>query len=489
MTQQRGAESVIPSFLKHYRKEKHHWKISAEAVGSICKEALKDRSVPCIVKSRAKDYESLKKKLNDRNQDSSRESVPYQTFEDIWEDIKDFGGARIALYFPKQASTVDAMIYETFEVKGKPKVHSGKPDSEEEHSDKPDSKEDNLPTDEYQSRFPRYRATHYLVQLKKDTLQKYELDAQSTIELQVTSVLGHAWSEVEHDTVYKELRHPASMDEKRIIDGLGGAIHMGECFLDQLYDSQSSAKASAEKEFQSIYDIGFFVSNWIFEAARKRDKSSESILPIKDFVKQKDQKLGPISALNKLLTILEMNTQKDLKLTLKGLYFSKKSNGLYLETKLRYKGFEVTPLIYIMDQILASKHSSITDRERMMQPRDHLRVLASTMIWLDELFGPFSTWSEKLLGHMGPKQDEEYLLWLGSTEVVTILIEEGDLDDEDRMRVQVLWEWFNTHPEGIVQFALRISKLGLLRNFKKEIHLLVEIYVLMGQLIPTDTSD
>jgi len=59
-----------------------------------------------------------------------------------------------------------------------------------------------------------YRATHVLVQLgpKRATLNEYRRFAGLKCELQLTSALYHAWSEVEHDILYKRGPRVRSLD-------------------------------------------------------------------------------------------------------------------------------------------------------------------------------------------------------------------------------------------------------------------------------------
>jgi ppGpp synthetase/RelA/SpoT-type nucleotidyltranferase len=59
-----------------------------------------------------------------------------------------------------------------------------------------------------------YRATHVLVQLgpKRAALNEYRRFAGLKCELQLTSALYHAWSEVEHDILYKRSPQASRLD-------------------------------------------------------------------------------------------------------------------------------------------------------------------------------------------------------------------------------------------------------------------------------------
>src|ERR1035441_5754718 len=68
-------------------------------------------------------------------------------------------------------------------------------------------------------KFMGYFATHYLVKLKTappdSTDARY---ADTKVEIQVASVLMHAWAEVEHDLEYKPESGTISEDESTILD-------------------------------------------------------------------------------------------------------------------------------------------------------------------------------------------------------------------------------------------------------------------------------
>lgn len=155
--------------------------------------------------SRAKSAARLEPKVRAR---AVRKS--YSTPDDIYNDIVDLAGARVALYFPEQRDQVDALVRQLFTVLD----HRTFPDT----SAKPS----------YEKRFSGYWAAHYRVQLREpflaDSQKRY---TEARIEIQVASVLMHAWSEVEHDLVYKPLQGRLSDEEYDILDELNGLVDCG----------------------------------------------------------------------------------------------------------------------------------------------------------------------------------------------------------------------------------------------------------------------
>lgn len=71
--------------------------------------------------------------------------------------------------------------------------------------------------------------------MKEDSLDKSRIKyAPVRLEIQVASVLMHAWSEVEHDLVYKPLQGTLSDEELAILDELNGLVLSGEIALERL---------------------------------------------------------------------------------------------------------------------------------------------------------------------------------------------------------------------------------------------------------------
>ena len=80
----------------------------------------------------------------------------------------------------------------------------------------------------------------------KPNQKKY---AEARVEIQVASVLMHAWSEVEHDLVYKPLQGTLSDEELAILDELNGLVLAGEIALERL---QSAGNERVKQQERSL---------------------------------------------------------------------------------------------------------------------------------------------------------------------------------------------------------------------------------------------
>ncbi|MFD8266627.1 GTP pyrophosphokinase [Streptomyces althioticus] len=226
---------IVDHFLARYTKEYDFYNRAAELVAQALGRDLKESGVRCIVTHRAKDIKRLEEKCRQR---APRKN--YTTVEDVYDDIVDLAGVRIALYFPGEQDQVEKAVNRLLDVTEKKDF----PESNE----RPPGKE-----------FSGYSATHYRVRLKEREL--VDLDkryAKARVEVQVASVLMHAWSEVEHDLDYKPLSGELSDAEKAILDQLNGLVIAGEMSLKMLQEASENRVARSGR-FLNHYELAAYL--------------------------------------------------------------------------------------------------------------------------------------------------------------------------------------------------------------------------------------
>lgn len=153
----------------------------AETVRFILEKALlaaEQLPRPQSVQCRAKGIESLRRRLTEAGTPDT------QTLE---LDRRDLAGARLIFYTNNDVDRFLAspLIRENFEIEEEStKVHHPTPEN----------------------RGARYRAVHYTVRLGEDRihLPEYARFAGLRCEIQVQTILNHAWSETSHDILYKD---------------------------------------------------------------------------------------------------------------------------------------------------------------------------------------------------------------------------------------------------------------------------------------------
>jgi len=204
--------SLIDAFVKLYKHEFEYFTKVAEEVNDQLADALQEAGIKAAVTFRAKKPRKLKAKLLKRNQ-----THQYQSFQDIYNDVVDMAGVRVALYLPADRTAVGQIIEQCFTQMREAK---------------------NFPEDRGPGDGIGYVATHYLVRLKTETLHKDEYQyADTNVEIQVASVLMHAWAEITHDLLYKPSKGTLTPEERAMIDDLNRIVQEGEATLDKLQES------------------------------------------------------------------------------------------------------------------------------------------------------------------------------------------------------------------------------------------------------------
>jgi len=222
--------SIIDNFIKQYEKEYDFYKQLARLGHEVLEDEIINRGIKAIISNRAKRIDRLKEKVIQRNQKKN-----YKSKRAIEKDIVDLAGIRVALYFPSEREIVGQVIEELFEIEEK------KTFPENPHKPK------------HNKRFSGYWATHYRVRLKKSE----DIDKRFTntvFEIQVASVLMHAWSEVEHDLVYKPFSGKLTDEELSILDEINGLVLTGEIALERLQKAITE-RTKKQEEITDKYDL------------------------------------------------------------------------------------------------------------------------------------------------------------------------------------------------------------------------------------------
>lgn len=228
----------VQRFIDDYKRQFQRFHDTAKICARQCETGLQQIGVRAIVTFRAKRPQALREKVIERSNVQR-----YRTLEDIYADIHDLAGVRIALYFPGDRGETDRFIRTRFIVQ---EVRQ--------------SPSEPRPYQKYEKKFTGYSATHYDVRLDPKTLAGEEKKCADTlIEIQVASVLMHAWAEVEHDLVYKAQYGNLSVDELAILDELNGLIIAGEIALERLQRALKARVSGSAKRFANPYQLAAFL--------------------------------------------------------------------------------------------------------------------------------------------------------------------------------------------------------------------------------------
>lgn len=232
---------LIDVFLQQYTKEYDYFYELAKRVANVCETLLQRNGIHAVVTYRAKRPDSLREKLIKRN-----ESKNYSNIEQIYKDIADLAGVRIATYFPGDRMEIARLIEAEFiteKTKYFPNIDNATPF-----------------TVGYKRRFAGYDAIHYRVRIKDVRLDESEKRfSHSQVEIQIASTLMHAWAEVEHDLMYKPKMGSLSEEEHRILDELNGMVLSGEIALERLQKAFNHRISKMQHSFNNHYELAALI--------------------------------------------------------------------------------------------------------------------------------------------------------------------------------------------------------------------------------------
>jgi ppGpp synthetase/RelA/SpoT-type nucleotidyltranferase len=218
---------VVKAFLREFPRERLYWNQLAKITHDICQKRLDIQGIEAITTFRVKSHGSLKEKVGLY----SVRRGGYKIKEEIYGDIPDFAGVRIALYIPSHKDLVDTIIKESFDVV--------RVVNHTRQSKKPRGRTAIKPFQgEYQSIFPGYSTRHYHVQLQQADVAEHDIGYTpgDTIEIQVVSAFQNVWVDIEHNIRYKTLGGSLTPEEHIILDCLHGLVQSGDILLNQLHN-------------------------------------------------------------------------------------------------------------------------------------------------------------------------------------------------------------------------------------------------------------
>jgi putative GTP pyrophosphokinase len=214
--------------VAEYLKVRDAYRDLAAAVSRIIEECLRYRTLKVhSVNARAKDPNSFGRKASIPS-DSDANAPKYR---DPLREITDLAGVRIIAYFPAELVSVDGMLSEEFEV-----------------IERSDKSEVLLEEDRF-----GYQSVHYLVRIseRRCSFAEYERFRGAIAEVQVRTILQHAWAEIEHDIQYKSAA-AIPVEIHRRFTALAGLLEIADREFQAIQDDDKSLRTSA----RSRVDVG-----------------------------------------------------------------------------------------------------------------------------------------------------------------------------------------------------------------------------------------
>ena len=249
-------KECIETFMDQFEKDRPAYEEHCHRAEQMVDGLIKQKGIMGIVTSRVKDPERLREKLIKRDQEGRN----YQTPEDIARDITDLMGIRVALYFPGDAQKIAGLLTPQFEIVLS-KEFPARVDEFDEYRDQGFIAYKRRVYPGYdERRFDGYCAIHHHIRFAHGEGESPEFNP--IIEIQVASLLMHAWSEVEHDLAYKNKMGKVSREEYEVLDEINGLVLAGEIALRRL-DRLSRKRIEQENSpIASHYILQTYLDKW-----------------------------------------------------------------------------------------------------------------------------------------------------------------------------------------------------------------------------------
>lgn len=228
-------------------------------------------------------------------EDKINETKPFTSVNQMFEAMHDLAGMRVSLYFPDDVQKVVDLLADRFEIVEGPTRKGGLTRDfqkirklvEEQRQGEEAAKEGRGELGSLQMTtssspelpFGGYRATHVVIRHKHNFDRHARGDHRTNIEVQIGSIIMHAWSDIEHDILYKPSHTgKASPDVVRMLGLINGIVMTGEVALQQLA-SISAAESTRKVEDRTQKAMGpRYMTPWLDKYFMDRKKALPSNL-------------------------------------------------------------------------------------------------------------------------------------------------------------------------------------------------------------------
>lgn len=305
----------IDNFISIYLEQKQTYDDFSKKINSLVEELLKEKFIQChSINSRSKEVESLRKKI----------SKPEKEYDSI-SDITDLCGIRIITYFSNDVDNVAKIIEKEFNIDRKNSI-------DKRHENDPD-------------RFG-YLSLHYVAQLsnKRDILTEYKKFKDLKFEIQIRSILQHAWAEIEHDIGYKsELALPREF--RRRFARVSGLLEIADNEFNELRSDLSRYRKSVDKNIlikSKIIDINSITLKSFIQSNEKINILENSIISDHRLIK-KEVSNENLEAHVKRLNFLNIKTINEAQHLIDR--HSDKVKKFYIEARRDHKLFQSESIV------------------------------------------------------------------------------------------------------------------------------------------------
>ncbi|WP_035571385.1 GTP pyrophosphokinase, partial [Halonatronum saccharophilum] len=205
-------EDKIKAILNEYDEKYGLYELFTEKTKKLIEELLEGSNINIhSINSRAKEKSSLKNKLKESEEEYNNLS-----------DITDLSGVRIITFFEDEVDKVAKIIKREFEI---------------DYGNSVD-KRNLLEPDRF-----GYLSLHYILKLSPHRLKLAENKKfkDYKVEIQISSILQHAWAEIEHDLGYKS-EEAVPREIRRKFSRLAGLLEIADIEFVRIRDELKKHK-------------------------------------------------------------------------------------------------------------------------------------------------------------------------------------------------------------------------------------------------------
>ncbi|HUD46455.1 MAG TPA: hypothetical protein VMR33_06475 [Candidatus Baltobacteraceae bacterium] len=213
--------------IAEYQKVRPSYEEFADVVRKILSEVFDARELRVhSIQARAKEIESFGRKVLEPSDIGPEEP----RYPNPLTDITDLAGVRVITFFPRTLEEVGNFIRSEFNV-----------------TEKSDKAQLLLEEEKF-----GYSSIHYLVRLKgnRTELLEYSRFKGLLAEIQVRTILQHAWAEIEHDIQYKSVNTIPTSIRRRFMS-LAGMLEIGDREFQAIQDEDDLMRKSARQSVRT----------------------------------------------------------------------------------------------------------------------------------------------------------------------------------------------------------------------------------------------
>jgi ppGpp synthetase/RelA/SpoT-type nucleotidyltranferase len=229
---------VIEGAVDRFSREFDLYYKLSRRVHEICSNLMDENAIRAQVHFRVKSIKSLKGKLERFSKVDSKKYI-FESIDNVFRNIGDLAAIRIASYRSEDIEIIKNLIKENFSGSGL--VKELKFDDKDKYLDGNNN---------------FYKASHCQLTLKDDDLiAPYQNLRGVSCELQVCSMMGHVWNEIEHDIGYKPNEIESGEDEIILLNALGNLTRTGDDIISMLIRRHSKTLEEKGGDFIDLYDF------------------------------------------------------------------------------------------------------------------------------------------------------------------------------------------------------------------------------------------